>query len=233
MSNGALVLIGVVLVVLVGLTRMWRKAEARAVLLEVEKEKLIGERQELSARLSRETQARRKRSDELAAQRKRAEKAKKRNAKGAQDLPLGTASRIGDLEEQIERVERERDRSCAEREELAQQVARLETRVEFSARAVEEASVARREAARAAVPVPDAGVEGLRAELAEKGERAEKLADELRVAKETEARMRKRVSTQEQLYASVRAELDIKKDRLRTQEEQIQRLRALKVAVAD
>ena len=46
-------------------------------------------------------------------------------------------------------------------------------------------------------------------------------------------RLRKRVDNQERLYASVRAELEVKKDRLRTQEEQIQRLEALKVAVAD
>jgi hypothetical protein len=45
--------------------------------------------------------------------------------------------------------------------------------------------------------------------------------------------MRKRMSNQEQLYASIRAELDVKKDRLRTQEEQLQRLQALKVSVVD
>ena len=45
-------------------------------------------------------------------------------------------------------------------------------------------------------------------------------------------RMRKRVTNQEQLYASLRAELDVKKDRLRTQEEQIQRLQALQAAIA-
>ena len=41
------------------------------------------------------------------------------------------------------------------------------------------------------------------------------------------------MSNQEQLYASVRSELDVKKDRLRAQEEQIQRLQALKVAMSD
>ena len=57
--------------------------------------------------------------------------------------------------------------------------------------------------------------------------------EELGIARGTEARMRKRMSNQEQLYASLRAELDVKKDRLRTQEEQLQRLQALKVAVID
>jgi len=234
MTSGVLVLIVAGLAVVLGLGRMWRSAERRVVLLTAANEKLVGQRQELTARLSREAQARKKQSEELAAGRKRAEKAKKRKAKASQDLPLGTASRIGDLEEQIERVERERDRSRAEREQLAQQVAQLEARVEISTRAVEEVSAARTmAAAQTPLPVEGTSLEALRAELAESRERATKLNGELEIANETEARMRKRMSNQEQLYASVRAELDVKKDRLRTQEEQIQRLQALKVAVAD
>ncbi len=53
------------------------------------------------------------------------------------------------------------------------------------------------------------------------------------LARQTEARMRKRMDNKEQLYASLRAELDVKKDRLRTQEEQMQRLQALKAAVLE
>ena len=59
------------------------------------------------------------------------------------------------------------------------------------------------------------------------------LEQALTAARETESRMRKRMSNQEQLYASLRSELEVKKDRLRTQEERIQRLQALEVAVAD
>ncbi len=239
MSSGVVVLIGVTLAVVLGLARMWRSAEARASLLSADKEKLVGDREELTARLSREVQARKKQSGELAAQRKRVDKAKKRKAKGVPDLPLGTASRIGDLEDQIERVERERDRSRAEREQLAQQVAQLEARVEFSARAAEAASAAKLEAVTAVsaaesdAPVSGSGLEAVRAELSESRERASKLAEELEVAKQAEVRMRKRMNNQERLYASIRAELDVKKDRLRAQEEKIQRLQALKVAVAD
>ncbi len=235
MSSGVLVLIVAVLAIVLGLARMWRNAEIRAEGLATANEKLMAERQELTARLSREAQTRKKQADELAAQRKRADKAKKRKAKGAPDLPLGTASRIGDLAQQIERVERERDRSRAEREQLAQQVAQLEARIAYSARAAEEAS-----SARAAVSVPagstsveESAVDAVRAERDASREQAATLGDELRVANETVARMRKRTGTQEQLYASLRAELEVKKDRLRTQEEQLQRLQAFKVAVAD
>jgi len=235
MSSGLLVLIVAVAAIVLGLARMWRSAEARAGQLLTANEKLVAEREELRARLSRDAQTRKKQSDELAAQRKRADKAKKRSAKGTPDLPLGTASRIGDLTDQIERVERERDRSRAEREQLAQEVVELETRVARSARAAEEATRARAEASASATPTPEveAGGDAVRAELAASREQATKLADELRTANEAGERMRKRVSTQEQLYASLRAELEVKKDRLRTQEEQLQRLQAFKVAVAD
>lgn len=233
MSTGLVVLIVIALAVVAGLARMWRNAEARVVLLVAANEKLTDERQEILARLSREAQARKKQADELAAQRKRVDKTKKRNAKGSQVLPLGTASRISDLTSQIERAERERDRSRAEREQLAQQVAQLEARVELSTRAFEEASAARSAAPAAPVPVAEAELELVRAELAENRERVTKLDDALRVAKETAERIRKRMNTQEQLYASVRAELEVKKDRLRTQEEQIQRLEAFKVAVSE
>ncbi len=64
-------------------------------------------------------------------------------------------------------------------------------------------------------------------------EREKKLQSELEIARQSDLRVRKRMSNQEMLYASLRAELDVKKDRLRTQEEQLQRLQALKVAVID
>ena len=75
MSSGLLVLIVAVVAIVLGLARMWRSAEARAELLLAANEKLAAEREELAARLSRETQTRKKQSDELAAQRKRANKA--------------------------------------------------------------------------------------------------------------------------------------------------------------
>ena len=47
------------------------------------------------------------------------------------------------------------------------------------------------------------------------------------------ARLKKKLSTQELLYVSIRNELAAKKDRLRTQQEEIERLRALRVSLLD
>jgi hypothetical protein len=57
---------------------------------------------------------------------------------------------------------------------------------------------------------------------------AEQTAADLRKAK---ARLKKKVETQDLLYTSLRSELDVKKDRLRAQQEVIERLQALEVAL--
>lgn len=224
-SSALLVLLGLATIAAAGLAISWRRAEARATASEADAESLRTEREALTERLRRERQARTQQGEELSALRKRVDKAKKRSAraeKGAAALPLGTAARVSDLEAQVERVERERDRSRAEREQLAAQVVALETRLE----------VARRPAQAAVpVPVPQPEVSDEGSALAEATERIGKLESELAVAKQSEVRMRKRMANQEQLYASIRAELDVKKDRLRAQEEKIQRLEALSAAV--
>jgi len=107
-------------------------------------------------------------------------------------------------------------------------VSTLETRLEIASRAP----------AKVSTPAPvapslTATDDSLRSELGEATELVAKMTEELKLAKETELRTRKRMNNQEQLYASVRAELDVKKDRLRTQEEQIQRLQAMKVVVTN
>ena len=78
-------------------------------------------------------------------------------------------------------------------------------------------------------PVPAVSDDG--PALVEARERIGKLESELSISKESEIRMRKRMANQEQLYASIRAEIEVKKDRLRAQEEKIQRLEALSAAV--
>jgi chromosome segregation ATPase len=211
------------------LARLWRTAEGRVGQLEREAEGLVAEGKELAAGLSKQTQDRKRLAEELTALRNKADKAKRRQSKTV-DQPLGTAARIRDHEAQVERVELERDRAHSERDGLAKQVARLEARLEASALALAEASRPR--------PKPVAGqlenaLEQTQVELTSSREELTKRNDELGIARQTEARMRKRMSNQEQLYASIRAELDVKKDRLRTQEEQLQRLQALKVAVMD
>ena len=46
-------------------------------------------------------------------------------------------------------------------------------------------------------------------------------------------RLREKLDTQQQLYVASRGELEAKKDRLRTQTEEVERLRALSVVVRD
>lgn len=210
---------------------LWRSAEGTRGVLAGELETVTGEREELATRLARETAARKKQAEELATLRKRADKAKRREAraeKGGGDRAVGTAARMADLEAELERVERERERGRTEREHLTAEVARLEAQVE----------VARKRPAPLETPTPATPVAVVpesdsTAEIAELREQLAKMGEALELAKQTEARMRKRMSNQEQLYASVRSELEVKKDRLRAQEERIQRLEALQVAIAD
>ena len=236
MSSSSWVIVVGAVAVLLGLVRLWRSAEARAGTLVGEVEQLSEERADLLTRLSRESAKQKKQADELAALRKRAEKTRKRQAKGAPEMPLGTAARIRDLEEQIARIESERDRSRSEREALAAQVAQLEARAQVATRAAPLPAPATPSAEDEPAAVSKSGgpndVEAIEAQLAESRTRIAQQAAELSDARETAARLRKRVTNQEQLYASLRAELDVKKDRLRTQEEQIQRLEALRAAIA-
>ena len=74
-------LLGVVALVAAGLAVVWRSADARANGLAADLESLRSEREELTARLSRERQARSQQAEELATLRKRVDKAKKRSAR--------------------------------------------------------------------------------------------------------------------------------------------------------
>ena len=87
--------------------------------------------------------------------------------------------------------------------------------------------------ARAAAEQARVELERAQAELAGVREQCAKQSEGLGLARHNEVRLRKRMENQEQLYASLRAELDVKKDRLRAQEELIQRLQALKAAVLE
>jgi chromosome segregation ATPase len=211
------------------LAQSWRKATGRVAQLEIEATRMAAKAEKLAVDLSKEARARRRQSEELASLRKRAEKTKRRKMKSA-DQPLGTSQRIRDHEAEVERVGLERDRVNSEREALEKTVADLESRLAESARALALAT------AREPEPEPEPVATALDespGELASALEREKKLEGELQLAGQSELRMRKRMSNQEMLYASLRAELDVKKDRLRTQEEQLQRLQALKVAVID
>lgn len=189
-------------------------------------EELEAARKELARRVEHESQARRKQSEELVALRNRSDKSKRRSEK-TPEVPLGTAARIRDVELELERAlagqrraEAARDEESRRAEGLRGERDGLQKRLAESIAPVEVVAEQGR-----------AEVEKVRAELAVAREQCLKQGEELAVARQTEARMRKRMDNQEQLYASLRAELEVKKDRLRTQEEQIQRLEAIKAVV--
>ncbi len=210
---------------------LWRGrqgAEKRIEQLAAEMESLEVERKDLLRRFELESQARKRQSEELAELRRRSDKAKRRTEKSP-EVPLGTASRIRDIEVELERAQATLRRVELERESLARRADGLQAECSGLARRLEDASAP----TQALVDQHRVALERGQTELAVAREQLQKQGEELALARQTEARMRKRMDNQEQLYASLRAELDVKKDRLRTQEEQIQRLQALKAAVLD
>jgi len=212
---------------------LWRSALAESARLVEEAGRAATRERELEQTLARESAARKRQADDLAAHRKRSEKTRKRQSKpGAQ--PLGTASRIQELEATIGRLREESEHTRAEKDALAVEVARLRTAAASPDPAP--AKPAPAEAVAAAPPADAAREEELtrlRERLSEGEARAAKLEQELAEDRKTGAGLRRRLEKQELLYVALRGELEAKKDRLRTQEEQLQRLQALKVAIAD
>jgi len=206
----------------------WRKAEKRSLDLAAAVAALEGERKDLIRRGEHESQARKKQSEELAELRRRADKAKRR-AEKAPEAPLGTAARIRDVEVEVERAQMALRRVEAERDQHARSASALQAERDRLAKQLEDASAP----ARSVAEQVRAELDRARGELAAMREQHAKQGELLELAHQNELRFRKRMDNQEQLYASLRAELDIKKDRLRAQEEQIQRLQALKAAVID
>jgi chromosome segregation ATPase len=228
MSNVLSFLLVVAVIVAGWLYQRGRVAQGRLSALETEREAVEVERKDLLRRLDRESQARARQSEELAELRRRNDKAKRR-AERSPEAPLGTAARIRDVELELERAQAAARRAEAERDGLARRVEALQAEGLALTGQLERASAPTQvleEQHRAVL----GGVEG---ELAAVREQAAKQADELTQARENVMRLRRRIDNQEQLYASLRAELDVKKDRLRNQEELIQRLQALKAAVID
>lgn len=220
---------------------LWRRADQQVAAVAEKLEREESAHAQVRTDWTREKKAKARLAEELSEYRKRKEKNKKRQAKG-HSAPLGTQSRIQDLEERLEQREQERDRFRAERDALESEQVGLTSTITQLREAANASAESAARAAAAPPPTPaaeaspavsaESGSDARAAELAEARERIDKLVSEIEIAKATEGKMRKRMANQEQLYASVRAELEVKKDRLRTQEEQIQRLQALEVAIS-
>jgi chromosome segregation ATPase len=158
---------------------------------------------------------------EVAELRKRIEKAKRRAAQGKSHAPNSSASETQALELELEQVRQTRDAARDEAGALSAELSRL--RAELS-----------RSRAETEQPLLDnAAIESLRERFSGLEAEVAKGREGLAAARKSEARLKKKLSTQELLYVSIRNELAAKKDRLRTQQEEVERLRALRVAFLD
>lgn len=158
---------------------------------------------------------------EVADLRKRLEKAKRRAAQaGGRKVGSKPASALQTLEFDLEQTRRARDESRAEALALSQELSRVRS----------EARAPKQEVA----PLLDnAEIESLQQRLESATRAVGEAREEVSRLKKSDARLKRKLSTQEILYVSMRSELDAKKDRLRTQQEELERLMALKVALTD
>lgn len=195
----------------------------------VENEKLRGELNSSRSQLEHAQAKLRRTSDDLAELRKRLEKTKKRAARGQDSGRSQTASPLQALDDELEQTRQARDSAREEAAGLSSELSRLRTELAKAQSAAQ--AHAEREAERPMLDI--AAIETLR-KRCEQAEAA--LADarpEIDALHKASARMKGRLDTQEKLYVSIRSELEAKKDRLRTQHEEIERLQALKVAFVD
>ena len=127
-----------------------------------------------------------------------------------------SASVVSDLERQLEEARQARDEARQEAEGLSGELSRIRKASSAPPPQVE-------------TPVLDnAGVAHLQKELeAARSSLAQALAEN-EAREKSHKKLKRKVETQELLYVSMRSELDAKKDRLRTQQEELERLMALK-----
>ncbi|MBW2501164.1 MAG: hypothetical protein JRF61_28105, partial [Deltaproteobacteria bacterium] len=129
MSGWVAIAGGVVAAGAIVLGLLWQRAQRRAEDLAERCEHLNQKNKALETRIAREEKARKRQAEELANQRRKADKARRREAK-ASAPPLGTAARIGDLEEALARAGRENERVAAEKRALEERLERLQASLE-------------------------------------------------------------------------------------------------------
>ncbi len=208
-------------------------AVATAALLFVRKQALareLADSEQATQRVADELQACRKQLDkavakqqrsgeELAQSRRKLEKARKRAGRAGEDARPATPSHAQSLEAALETARRERNTAQARAATLAQDLAK--------------AGAAIGAAAAAQTRLDDAAIEALQQRVETTDAAQNQLRKDLAGAHANEKRLREKLDTQQQLYVAIRGELEAKKDRLRTQNEEVERLRALRVAVQE
>ena len=199
-----------------------RSAAGEASKAWAENEKLSGDLKSVRDQLGKQSTKLAKHDEEVAGLRKRLDKAKRRGgASGGSGGSGGGGESVSatlvEREAELEEARQARDAARSEAEGLTDELRRLRT--ELAAKPQEEPSAESVELEE----LRQAGAKAAQA-LAESTQAQE----ELRAAK---ARLKKKVDTQELLYVALRTELEAKKDRLRGQQELIERLQALEVSL--
>ncbi len=205
----------------------WRAAGMDAAAARVEAERLGGELGATREQLEKAQAKARRATSELAEVRKKLEKSKKRTAqlhdegRGRTGAP-GGAGLAG--EQALEEARQARDVARAELEAVSAELSRLRA---------EKAEAAEEDRRPAPAAVAGIEVEALQAQSAAAAEALVAEREALRRANAEVERLKKKAKSQETLYVSIRSELEVKKDRIRAQQEEIERLHALKVALVD
>jgi len=185
--------------------------------------KLEGELRTSREQLEREAGKLRRKSDELADLRKRHEKLRKRSEGAEAKGGAHPAGAVTDRE--LEEARQARDRARAEASSLAADLAKL--------RAAHDEALAAALATPTEGSISPAEADALRSEAAAARAESKGAKAEAESAVQQIVRLKKRLQAQETAYVSLRGELEAKKDRLATQNEELERLRALKVALVD
>jgi chromosome segregation ATPase len=165
------------------------------------------------------------RGSEVGELRRKLEKTKRRAAREREERG-GDPDRIRELEEILQG---EKTAAAAMRAELS--------RVRAESAAIRVAVTPEPPASPAPAAADRERIEELerKLETAEKAleERDQKLSVAAAAAKKETSRLRGKLQTQESVYTQLRGELEAKKDRLKTQREELERLRAYRVALID
>ena len=201
------------------------RARSAQALLQKEREAVSKLQGQLEAvRNQRETDVKKMagHASEVAELRKRLEKAKRRAAQASpQKGKLETASALSEREAELEEARQARDEARQEAQALSGELSRL------------------RKASGAPVPsvekplLDNAAVENLQRELETAKSTLAGVHAENESREKAYKKLKRKVENQELLYTSVRSELEAKKDRLRTQQEELERLMALKAILHD
>jgi len=212
-AGAALVAVGV-------LVPRLRAAAHEAAAARLDAERLSGELQTARSQLEKAEGKARRAGTELADVRKKLDKSRKRAAQLHGEARPGTPAASGlAAEKALEEARQARDAAREEAESLGAELSRLRAEQVAARRASEHADTTESEALERKVAASERELETAREALGKATAEVD--------------RLKKKIRSQETLYVSIRSELEVKKDRIRAQTEEIERLHALKVALVD